>query len=661
MACGMSVAGAGVETGTSGEGDSAGGTSGGDVSGDDATGGSSTGPDSTETGTMNTTGGEADPALCWSSVWTEAPGIRDIWADGTTALVAAEGLIVEFDGEAWHRTAAPDELPYVIQVAASTADDAWFAGSRRSELLHFNGDAEEFVPLPLETPEWIMLEVDGDGDPWALIGPDRMCGIGPCPVIPPQMHHLEGGNWVEIPDAQWVRSFDVVGDTVWAVGWEGVAARWTGDAWDYIESQGTETFVRVEAVSSTELWITGDSGAYWHWLDGVLTTGEVEGGTIRDLQVEGGVAYALTQTGEESFIERVEDEGRTPLLPVSSTERMLLTEGPNALLVRTPPPSGSGIYIDRVSDLEGAAELTTEVAWRNRGDFSVLFPLSRDEAIGFSPSNGLQRFVDGAWSTVEGVYGGQIRSIWGTSTTAFFMVHTDGALWQGTARGVFPASFPVDDPGLSQVWGDGQAVYAAGARVIGTSGVFNELLVMRFDGSTWVDLSPGINNIGDSNRVDIHGVGEHLYVSTAGSLHHLDESGWTSVPAPLPSVGLQQVRAFAPDRVFVVDGDGRLQVHDGQTWQSASALWPELPDVPKDMRVSLSGNAAGGIVLTVAPRALTQDAPPSSLWTFDGVGWELLDLPETLWNRAPLAAVAEDGSSLWIDDLHRSWTRAACE
>lgn len=658
VGCGPTVANSSAGTDT----DSAGGS---DSTGTDASGGpSSTGSvdgsttDDTSSGDSST-GGPSETSLCWSSEWTDAAGIEGIWTDDTRVLAAAGTSIITFDGEEWEQLPLEDPLSGATEVAAESFNDAWFGSTWSDVLVHLQAETLSSVDLPLEAADLMSLEVDSGGDPWVLLRPP--CGPGLCRYEDPQLFHREGEAWVESLDAQGLLDIDIVGNTMWVVGEQGLVGLTTpGEPWTLLDPPINADFEEVHGVSATEFWVTYSS-AYWHYVDGIWSEGTTSPYSARSFSVDAeGDGWWVTKdlSAESSRFEQVEDTGLTFVTSVPDVNAHI-NSGTDALLAGR----DDGNYLYRVSDLGGGATVSTDYGQVDIGGFWQLFIPRPGEALGgrtFGGSDnasGLQWHVDGAWSPIE-LGPDHVFSMWGLSASLFFAVDlSTGRLWQ-VADGVGSvAGLPIENPGLARVWGTAEDnVFVCGAPSVGVSGQVDELAVLHWDGMQWGDVSPeDVDNIGGPSSLDMHGVGEHLYVKTALSLYHYDGSSWDSVVAPDLGTELRSVRAYAPDTVFVIDQDDGLLMHDGVAWHVAADVWPELADVQGVLR--LNGNAEAGIYLSVYPE---EDVGADALWVYRGEAWEPVGLPEGL-GRGAVLGVAENGGELWADDGRRIWTTTDCE
>ncbi len=604
-------------------------------------------------------GGEVELDWCWSSTWTDAPNLGDIWTDDVSILAAGGTSVLRFDGVTWTQLRLEGEFPSVSHVAARAVDDAWFAPNEGSVLVRLDAEGLSTVALPLEAPTVMSLEVEDGGDLWALLRPDPGCGgIGPCEDEDPVLFRLSGGSWEEHPDAAWIDSIDVVGDTVWAVG-SGQVGTATEGGWSLIDNDGQTPSGRLRAVSATEFWIAASLGGYWHWNAGAWTAGTVSPELVRSLAVdEDGTAWFVTREpgNDLARLERVDDDGRALVAEVPEAFSHVMTSDGDALVAQR----GTGYFLHRVVDVDGAASVSLEYGQDDIGGFGQIFAPAAGDAVGlaaslFGSGGGLQRHADGSWAVMQGAPD-VVRSVWGPSTDDLWAVDSSGELAHVVEDSPAPAGLPVDDPRLARVWGSASDdLYVCGAPSVNSGGVANELLVMHWNGATWSDVSPeDVTNIGGPQYLDMHGVGDDLYVKTAFRVYHYDGATWTNTFSPDPDIELDSVRAFSSTAVLAIDEQGTLLVFDGNVWDLATNVWPELAGLEGD--AALTGTGDAGLYLTVRD-PLGEN--PDALWTFDGTGWELVELPAGI-GLGAVFGVAEDGSELWGDDGRRVWHAVRC-
>lgn len=617
---------------------------------------STTSPVGSSEGTSaeSSSGDLVETGWCWSSEWVDASEVADLWTDDTNVIAACGSSIVTFDGSTWENRRLEDEVSVVTRVAARSLQDAWFGGSGEDQMLRLEGDRWTNVPAPLEDAALLSLKLGSTGGPWALVRYDPPCDFI-CDVQDSQLFHWEDGVWIEQPAAPWAERIDVAQDTVWAAGFLGTLASLTEDGWTVVASGGVQPFESVDAVSSTEAWITmGSAHGSWDaglWESAMISPSRFLSATVDAAGTRWGVTKIFSE--DQAVLERFDDAGRSIVAEVPDTAVLRVSSDADAWL----GVASDGIDIRRVS-VDGTSTVSVEYALPDIGDFDVLFSPGLGEAIGSGNANGLHRNAINGWSPIAGS-AEEFSSVWGPSASEFFAVQrSTGTLWQASPSGFGLVDFPVEDPNLVRVWGsDESSVFAAGVPAVGTSGEANVLLVMHWDGAAWIDISPGVSNVGSSSRVHLHGAGEDLYLSSAASLHHYDGAAWTSVVAPSVSVGLDGVRAYAADQVFVVAGDGALLMHDGATWRVASDLWPELTTT--DTQARLSGNATSGIFLSLSSQHQPEDEA-DAVWVYRGEGWEPFELPIGV-RRGAILGIAEDGSQVWAEDGRRVWNAVPCE
>lgn len=158
-------------------------------------------------------GSWVQPLLSGST--NHVPGVNALWGTTSTFVVGVgtAGLIVRYDGTAWHRDVAPsaDGSGTLFAVAGSSATDVWAVGDG-GQALHF------------------------DGTHWAT---------------------TDTGTAHDLYAVRALASDDVI-----AVGGAGTVLRWNGASWSANPLPAADALVTFRAIWATtqHVWIVGDGG-----------------------------------------------------------------------------------------------------------------------------------------------------------------------------------------------------------------------------------------------------------------------------------------------------------------------------------------------------------------------------------------------------------------
>ncbi len=250
------------------------------------------------------------PAAVCPPVWSIVPGagdtandpaldalatlsVRDIWAVGATGIDSFATLSEHWDGSSWTAVATPNTSRLnnaLIDVAAVATDDIWAVGSSSTSIgpdarqftlvEHWDGSAWSIVRSPNPQPNF------GAGNPVnnvltgvAAFGPDDVWAVGESSDVNsigsrPLVEHWNGSRWTSVPVPHpgrfgRLRSISgVAGTDIWAVGDResngmqvSLVEHFDGRTWSKVASPNVgpfvNTFTRVSATSSTDVWAVG--------------------------------------------------------------------------------------------------------------------------------------------------------------------------------------------------------------------------------------------------------------------------------------------------------------------------------------------------------------------------------------------------------------------
>lgn len=249
-------------------------------------------------------GSWVQPLLSGST--NHVPGVNALWGTTSTFVVGVgtAGLIVRYDGTAWHRDVAPraDGTGTLFAVSGSSATDVWAVGD--GHFAHYNGTTwtdvtppatnglpysavwlsgpgegwavgEEGFRAHLSAGTWTAAGREGNGydkngvwgsgskDIWA-VGERHSLATG----LPLAILHYDGSTWSDgsgmldtpgaLPPLHAVWGSDVT--HVWAVGEAGTIVFWNGQFWKQLLSGTTDNLAAVWGSGPTDLWVAGSGG-----------------------------------------------------------------------------------------------------------------------------------------------------------------------------------------------------------------------------------------------------------------------------------------------------------------------------------------------------------------------------------------------------------------
>lgn len=215
-----------------------------------------------------------------------ADGPDDAWAVGMANTMYGQdetAVALRWDGSAWQRTALPDDIYLLEDVAARTPSDVWAVGRQLIDkrhsgavALHWDGGAWSVsLSLPGDDDHGFALRsvvAEASDDVWAVGGASTYHHAGGKPETPLALH-WDGSSWnqVETPQVHQPQSYfaDVSSDGVgglWAVGYlydhyyeEGspLVERWDGTTWTRTKVADLPPGSRLSSVAG------GDADLAW--------------------------------------------------------------------------------------------------------------------------------------------------------------------------------------------------------------------------------------------------------------------------------------------------------------------------------------------------------------------------------------------------------------
>jgi hypothetical protein len=213
---------------------------------------------------------------------------NDVWAVGFSAngnaSPAYATLAEHWNGSGWSTVPTPTPSGSAISlslnaVAAISSSDVWAVGgavpslasySGKAILEHWNGSAWSIFAAPAGTENWSSSSRFGV----AAVASSNVWAVGDYDSF-----HWDGTSWSVVFGAQSTVAASGSGaDNVWAVGsnryydsgcvcYYGpftLAYRWNGTSWvqtNSLSPTGSDTFQGTAALSSTDVWAVGTSGA----------------------------------------------------------------------------------------------------------------------------------------------------------------------------------------------------------------------------------------------------------------------------------------------------------------------------------------------------------------------------------------------------------------
>lgn len=205
-----------------------------------------------------------DPGPCSASGWCWAypqptgATLHALWAASPTDVYAAgdAGTLLHYDGTSWRALYAgriAESWYRIYAIWGSSATDVWAVGGAGS-IFHYDGDAWSNRPSPAVELHSI----------WGTSATHIFAaGAG--------IVHFDGSSWQPSPtdddvsQALWAGSF-VSEDVAFAVGREGLVARYEGSRWSRVDTP--DEMGNLEAVwgsSETNVYAGGTGATLWHF------------------------------------------------------------------------------------------------------------------------------------------------------------------------------------------------------------------------------------------------------------------------------------------------------------------------------------------------------------------------------------------------------------
>ncbi len=206
--------------------------------------------------------------------------------------------------------------------------------------------------------------------------------------------------------------------------------------------------------------------------------------------------------------------------------------------------------------------------------------------------------------------------------------------WDGTNWTIVPSPNPAGSNLPNQLFGV-DAASSQDVWAVGTSGYPSRPLILRFSGSSWV-------NVRNKCRVSLNGVdvlsSSQIWAVGASTTCRYDGTSWKVVPSPQPrgsfqeiSYNLQDVSIAAPDAAWAV---GHRVISSGESltflslierWDGTS--WTGITDIP--------GQTLNGVL------ALT----PNDVWAVgtDGIRGIVLHWDGARWTQVPSPTAGDSG------------------
>ena len=141
--------------------------------------------------------------------------------------------------------------------------------------------------------------------------------------------------------------------------------------------------------------------------------------------------------------------------------------------------------------------------------------------------------------------------------------HYNASSWQPASPGgtLTTTMYSIDMYSSSEGWAVGGASDASG--IIGKG---------RWNGTSWQDVSPGINRI--LYAVDMYSPTEGWAVGQGGTTLHWDGAQWTLVPSPSGAVTLKSVSTFSATNAWAV---GSTNAWTNNVWRWDGTQWNVVP------------------------------------------------------------------------------------
>ncbi len=454
-----------------------------------------------------------------------SPDGEDLWAAG-------DGVVLRWN--AWAR-APMDDADLIVTVSGTGPADVWAAGAR---LHHFDGVAWKTVPGPAvtwrvlravapddvwaagETPAHVGALAHWDGQRWTQVFTASFANVlsvwaadGGGWAVGDGVWRLQGGAWALHHPEPGRRLWSVWGDSlddVWAVGDRGLVEQWSDGGWATVDAGTGATLLGVWASSPGDVWVVGLGGTVRHY-DGAAWQ-ELDAG------VGDGVVGVWGSAADDVY--------------VAGTARVAHWDGQALRPVPGPEQVGGALWGPGRDEVYTAGR---GVLWRRAPEWKAV-PVEGIWAVGALPDGGIPASFVGL--------SGTSNDLWAAST--HWMLHWSGQAWSlvdvppQTYRGVFalgpsdvwalgelglshfdgthfgPSELPAGVP-LAAVWGQGDELWAAGARG----------LVLHRQAGAWSAEPTGsterLDAVWGTSARDVWAAGDR------GALVHWDGAAWRVV------------------------------------------------------------------------------------------------------------------------------------
>jgi WD40 repeat protein len=211
------------------------------------------------------------PAGLRNFLGVTALSANDVWAVGYDSTDTA--VILRWDGAAWATSLTLGKEDSLTGLGASFANDIWAVGSSASGGLavHWDGTAWQQVPIPVTK--------DGGLVAVTVVSADDAWAVGGTASGKPEIVHWNGTSWQQVPEPT-LTGYSGLNDVasgsasdVWAVGGDGtqsIIEHWNGTAWQLAPSPPAGgNLGGITAFSANDAWAVGmNSGGrtvILHW------------------------------------------------------------------------------------------------------------------------------------------------------------------------------------------------------------------------------------------------------------------------------------------------------------------------------------------------------------------------------------------------------------
>lgn len=409
--------------------------------------------------------------------WTEVAGfsgksLYDVW--GTDAsdiwLVGTSGRIHHYDGSKWSEVASG--VTQTLRTVAGTGrNDVWIGG-QSGLLLRWNGTAWSKVSAPASF-DIISVSCSQINDCWALVAQD-MYGVSSKSVM-----RWDGARWAQRSDIPTLGSFYGVlalgANEVWLAG--APTYRFDGTSWVNTTMGVSPSLIKAIAVAAGQERVgAGIYGMIMRW---------------------NGSKWSPVTSGRGDHVS-ASFVGPAGEIWVAGSSKLLARYSNSRLEWATPPETHSaynGVWGSGSRDVWAVGD-AGKIA-RYDGASWTDAPSGTTAALravaGSGPSDiwvlgdgGTILHYDGTrLSAMTSPLTGNLLSVWvGSSTEAWIGSESGGlARWDGTRWTAWPTGFSRE---ISALWGSGSSnVWAVGGSHNGS-----DSMILRFDGSTWVEQTP---------------------------------------------------------------------------------------------------------------------------------------------------------------------------